>query len=139
MQNDSFNIEPGLQLPLKCIDSVSGTKSDCAFNTVPTPTWNETHCINMMMEIEYHVKYSINTNVEISEVNVAFVFGDAATGVDGSSSLRQMFSYKFDEVCIVICVLFSLFSLCLPNSLIVIFGIYSLFHIFTCLFGLFTG
>jgi len=51
----------------------------------------------MLIEVEYRVKYNINTSVEISEVKVAFVLGSIGTG--GASFLKQTFSYIFAEVC----------------------------------------
>eukprot|EP00111_Clytia_hemisphaerica_P021032 TCONS_00062016-protein len=89
--NDTNLIQPTLTTPLKCIEN--GLQTDCPFNDAQAPTWNGTHCENVLHEVEYNIKYTINSTVTISEVSVAFVLGS----ISPPDSLMQKFSYKFEK------------------------------------------
>ena len=73
---------------------VNGKTSPCQSNTIQNPTWNGTHCENVLMEVEYNVKYDANTTVEITAVDVTVVVG----AISSTATLEQSFSYKFTQV-----------------------------------------
>lgn len=90
--NNSALLTPSLTLPVKCFEN--GFTVACPTNTVQKPNWNGTHCNNIMLHVEYELKYNINKTVGISQVDVSFVLGSLSKDV---KSFEQTFSYKFNE------------------------------------------
>ena len=89
--NDTALVTPTLKA-IMCM--VNEKISECPSSTVQNPTWNGTHCENVLLEVEYDVQYSANITVEITAVDVVVVVGSIAS----TALLEQSFSYKFTQV-----------------------------------------
>lgn len=90
-------VDPTLNLPFKCKDD-SGTVLDCPFTTLPSPSYSgdvgSGKCDNVVIEVQYKVNYTINTTVELSEVEISFVLGSIS---DNTQFFQQTHTMLFEE------------------------------------------